>query len=56
MNANARVAPGWSDWEVYRTKKWLRNADMLPLMLEELIPTVVGVVAFSRRAAVEQWW
>lgn len=56
MSANAGVAPGWSDWEVYRTRKQLRNADVLSQMLEEVIPKAVGAVAVSRRAAAEQWW
>lgn len=55
MSANAGVAPGWSDWEVYRTRKQLRNADFSQ-MVEEVIPKAVGVVAISRRAAAEQWW
>lgn len=56
MSANAGVAPRWSDWEVYRTKKQMRNADVFSLMLDKVIPTAVGVVAFRRRAATEQWW
>lgn len=56
MSVTAKVAPGWSDWEVYGTKKQLRNADVFSQMLGEVIPTALGAVAVSRRAAAEQWW